>query len=131
MIPFLEFLEPDDPRLLSTIRAITNELADGPFVRRYIPVETDDGLGSQEEGAFTILSFWLIGNLIHGGETEKAREYFEEMLGCANHLGLFAEMIDPRTRQLLGNFPQAYSHIGLIHTARNLSRALNGGPARR
>lgn len=131
MIPFLEFLEPDDPRLLSTIQAITNELADGPFVRRYIPVETDDGLGSQEEGAFTILSFWLIGNLIHGGETEKAREYFEEMLGCANHLGLFAEMIDPRTRQLLGNFPQAYSHIGLIHTARNLSRALKGGPARR
>ena len=130
MIPFLQFLAPDDPRLLSTVRAITKELADGPFVRRYNPEETDDGLGGEEEGAFTMLSFWLIGNLIYSGETEKARDYFEEILGCANHLGLFAEMVDPRTRQLLGNFPQAYSHIGLIHTAGNLSRALSGEPTR-
>ena len=122
MIPFLGFLAPDDPRLLSTVRAITGELADGPFVRRYLPNETDDGLGGQEEGSFTILSFWLIGNLIYAGETERAQEYFEEMLGCANHLGLFAEMIDPQTRELRGNFPQAYSHIGFIHTARNLSQ---------
>ena len=121
VIPFLGFLAPDDPRLLSTIRAITNELADGPFVRRYMPEETDDGLGGQGEGAFTILSFWLIGNLLYAGETETARAYFEEILGCANHLGLFAEMIDPRTKEFRGNFPQAYSHIGLIHTARNLS----------
>ena len=73
------------------------------------------------------------------GQVEKAREYFEEILACANHLGLFAEMISLETREPLGNFPQAYSHIGLIHTARNLSRALSrlpvearnvsGGPA--
>ena len=123
MIPFVRFLPPDDPRVLSTIDAIRKELADGPFVRRYIPQVTDDGLGGEEEGSFTILSFWLIGNLIYTGRTEKAQEYFEEIMSCANHLGLFAEMIDPRTRELMGNFPQAYSHIGLIHSVLNLNRA--------
>ena len=130
MIPFLGFLPSGDPRVASTVKAITRELAEGPFVRRYIPSETDDGLGGQKEGAFTLLSFWLIGNLVYAGEIEKAGAYFEELLGHANHLGLFAEMIDPRTRELLGNFPQAYSHIGLIHTALNLSRAVCGRPAR-
>ena len=115
-------------RVLSTIDAIRRELCDGPFVRRYIPQGTDDGLGGEEEGTFTILSFWLIGNLIHTGQIEKAQEYFEEILSCANHLSLFAEMIDPRTRELMGNFPQAYSHIGLIHTVLNLNRVLSEKP---
>ena len=128
MIPFVRFLSPDDPRVLSTIDAIRKELADGPFVRRYIPQGTDDGLGGEEEGTFTILSFWLIGNLIHTGQMEKAQEYFEEILSCANHLGLFAEMIDPRTREQMGNFPQAYSHIGLIHTVLNMNRVLSDKP---
>ena len=124
IIPFVRFLSPDDPRVLSTIDAIRRELADGPFVRRYIPQGTDDGLGGEEEGPFTILSFWLIGNLIYTRRTEEAQEYIEEILSCANHLGLFAEMIDPRTKELMGNFPQAYSHIGLIHSVLNLNRAL-------
>ena len=131
MIPFTGFLPRNDPRVLSTIRAVTRELAQGPLVRRYVPEETDDGLRGEREGAFTLLSFWLIGNLIYAGKVEKAREYFEQMLGYANHLGLLAEMINPRTKELLGNFPQAYSHVGLIHTARNLNRALTGKPARR
>ena len=125
IIPFTGFLPPNDPRVLLTTDAIGRELADGPLVRRYRPEETDDGLGGQDEGAFTLLSFWLIGNLIYVGQVERAKEYFEQMLGYANHLGLFAEMINPQTKEPLGNFPQAYSHIGLIHTALNLSRALD------
>ena len=69
------------------------------------------------------LSFWLIGSLVGCGKVQQAKELFEEMLGYANHLGLYSEMIDPHTKQALGNFPQAFSHIGLIHTARNLSAA--------
>ena len=126
VIPFLYFLPPGDPRVRLTLEAVSRELADGPFVWRYLPRETDDGLEGQDEGAFTLLSFWLIGNLICTGQIELAVEYFERMLGHANHLGLFSEMINPRTGEFLGNFPQAYSHVGLIHTAQNLSRALRG-----
>ena len=128
VIPFLGFLPSDDPRIRMNADAIARELADGPFVWRYLPSETDDGLDAQEEGAFTLLSFWLIGNLLCTGRVEKAAEYFEQIMSHANHLGLFSEMIDPRTGALLGNFPQAYSHVGLIHTARNLDRAVNGSP---
>ena len=126
VIPFLGFLPPDDPRIRRNADAIERELADGPFVWRYLPSETDDGLDAQEEGAFTLLSFWLIGNLLYTGRVERAAEYFEQIMSHANHLGLFSEMIDPRTGALLGNFPQAYSHVGLIHTARNLDRAVGG-----
>ena len=125
MIPWIGFLPTNDPRIGSTVNAISRELADGPLVRRYRPEETDDRLDAQEEGAFTFLSFWLIGNLIHMGQVDRATAYFDQVMGYANHLGLFAEMIDPTTKELLGNFPQAYSHIGLIHTARNLSHALS------
>ena len=126
MVPFLDFLPHDDPRIRMNADGIARELADGPFVWRYLPSETDDGLDAQEEGAFTMLSFWLIGNLLYTGRVERAAEYFERIMSHANHLGLFSEMIDPRTGVLLGNFPQAYSHVGLIHTARNLDRSLNG-----
>ena len=122
VIPFLGFLPPNDPRIRLNADAIARELSDGPFVWRYLPSETDDGLDAQEEGAFTLLSFWLIGNLLYTGQIQKAAEYFEQIMSHANHLGLFSEMIDPRTGAMLGNFPQAYSHVGLIHTARNLDR---------
>ena len=128
VIPFLGFLPPDDPRIRLNLDAIERELADGPFVKRYVPDETDDGLDGQEEGAFTLLSFWLIGNLLYTGQIDRAETYFEQIMSHANHLGLFAEMIDPHTGDFLGNFPQAYSHVGLIHTARNLSRSMLGQP---
>ena len=131
MIPFLGLLPPDDPRILLNAQAIERELADGPLVWRYLPSETDDGLDGQREGAFTLLSFWLIGNLIYTGQIERAEAYFEQMTAHANHLGLFSEMIDSKTGDFLGNYPQAYSHVGLIHTARNLSRALLGQPIHR
>ena len=128
VIPFLKFLPPDDPRILLNVQAVERELAEGPFVWRYLPSETDDGLGGQNEGAFVLLSFWLIGNLLYTGQVDRAAAYLEEVMSQANHLGLFAEMIDPRTGDFLGNFPQAYSHIGLIHTARNLTRTMSGLP---
>ncbi|HAL46148.1 MAG: hypothetical protein CL694_15250 [Chloroflexi bacterium] len=130
VMPFVGFLPPNDPRVISTMEAISDELGVGPLIRRYNPVAVDDGLGGQTEGAFTILSFWYIGNLIAAGRVQEAKECFEELLSYANHVGLFAEMINPWTKEALGNFPQAYSHIGLVHTARNLSRALGGASTR-
>ncbi len=128
LIPFVGFLEAGDPRIASTVRAVQRELADGPFVRRYIPAETDDGLDC-EEGAFYMLSFWLIGALLSIGEAEEAAQLFDAVRETAGPLGLFAEMIDPQARLPLGNYPQAFSHIGLIHTARNLSFALHSEQA--
>ena len=126
IMPFIGFLPPDDPRVKSTIKAVQAELAHGPFVRRYLTEETDDGLEG-EEGCFYMLSFWLIGCLLIIGEADEARKMFDQVYGTRNHLGLFAEMIDPTTRTGLGNFPQAFSHIGFIHTARNLSEAILRG----
>ena len=131
VIPFLDLVPRDDPRHRQNLDAIERELTDGPLVWRYLPDETDDGLGGQEEGAFTLLSFWLIGNLLYTGQVDRAHDYFHEMITKrANHLGLFAEMYDTSVDRQLGNFPQAYSHIGLIHTALNLSGFIAGTPTR-
>ena len=132
VIPFLDLIPRDDPRLRQNVDAIERELTDGPLVWRYLPEETDDGLEGQEEGAFTLLSFWLIGNLIYTGQMDRAFDHFHEMITKrANHLGLFSEMYDTSAGRQLGNFPQAYSHIGLIHTALNLSGYIAGTPTRR
>lgn len=130
-IPFFGFIPPEDPRVRHNLDAIERELTDGPLVWRYLPEETDDGLDAQPEGAFTMLSFWLMGNQIYTGQADKAFDLFHEMITrCCNHLGLFAEMFDPSTNRQLGNFPQAYSHIGLIHTALNLSGYITDTPTR-
>ena len=130
-IPFFGLIPPDDPRVRQNVDAIERELAEGPLVWRYIPEETDDGLDAQPEGAFTLLSFWLLGNLIYTGQTDKAFDLFHETITrSSNHLDLFAEMIEPSTNRQLGNFPQAYSHIGLIHTALNLSGFIADTPTR-
>ena len=131
-IPFMGLLTRDDPRVRQNADAIERELADGPLVWRYLPAETDDGLHAQPEGCFTLLSFWLIGNLIYTGQTDRAFDYFNEVISAqANHLGLFAEMYDKAAGRQLGNFPQGYSHIGLIHTALNLSGYIADTPTRR
>ena len=131
-IPFLGLIPRDDPRIRQNVDAIERELTEGPLVWRYLPEETDDGLEGQREGAFTLLSFWLIGNLIYTGQTDRGLDYFHEMITKrANHLGLFAEMFDPVIDRQLGNFPQAYSHTGLIHTALNLSGFIADTPTRR
>lgn len=130
-IPFFGLIPSEDPRVRQNVDAIERELTDGPLVWRYIPEETDDGLDAQPEGAFTMLSFWLMGNLLYTGQMDRAFDYFNEMITrCSNHLGLFAEMFDPAIDRQLGNFPQAYSHIGLIHTALNLSGYIVDTPTR-
>ena len=131
-IPFMGIIRRENPRVRQNLDAIERELADGPLVWRYLPEETDDGLHGQPEGAFTLLSFWLIGNLIYTGQHDRAFDFFHEVITTqGNHLGLFAEMYDKSLGRQLGNFPQAYSHIGLIHSALNLSGFIADTPTRR
>ena len=108
------FIGPENrARFSSTLRTIERELAAGPLVLRY---REDDGLKGTE-GAFGICSFWMVLALAAAGDRERARLNFEALLGHANDLGLYGEEIDPRTGDALGNFPQAFTHVGLIHAA--------------
>lgn len=130
MMPMVGFLPAEDARMRSTVRRIRAELGVNGLLRRYPPDLTDDGFGS-EEGIFTMCTLWLVGYLTFVGELDEARQLFERVLEGGNHLGLFSEMIDQATGEALGNFPQAFTHVSLIHTARNLDLALRerGAPA--
>ncbi len=123
-MPMVGFLPATDPRMSSTIEAIRRELGVDGLVRRYIPQEAVDGL-SGDEGTFTMCSLWLAGSLVTAGRVDEARVLFEKVAGLGSPVGLFSEMIDPANGEFLGNYPQAFTHIALIHTARNLDRALN------
>ena len=107
----------------STARRIREELDAEGMLRRYLTQRTDDGVGGPE-GVFTMCTLWLVGYLTSVGELDDAQALFERILSYGNHLGLFAEMVDPRTGDALGNFPQAFTHVSLIHTIRNLDIAL-------
>jgi GH15 family glucan-1,4-alpha-glucosidase len=121
------FLPPDEPRMRGTIRAIEDKLLiDDEFVLRYEANDPADGL-PEGEGAFLACSFWLVDNYILQGRYTQARQLFERLLARCNDVGLLAEEFDPRTGRMLGNFPQAYSHVGIINCALNLSR--QKGPA--
>jgi GH15 family glucan-1,4-alpha-glucosidase len=121
MLPLVGFIEATDPRMRSTIEAIQNELSSPQgFVYRYKGF--DDGLEGGE-GTFTICTFWLVSNLIMLGELDQARRLFETMAGFVNDLGLLSEEIDPETGEMLGNFPQAFSHLAFIDNAVALERA--------
>ncbi len=121
LLPLVGFIRADDPRMRSTIEAIERELTSPQgFVYRYKGF--NDGLAGGE-GTFIICTFWLADNLIALGELERARELFEKIRNCANDIGLFSEEFDPRTGEMLGNFPQAFSHLGFINTAVLLNRA--------
>jgi GH15 family glucan-1,4-alpha-glucosidase len=116
-----------DPRMRGTVRAVEDRLLiDGEFVLRYEPENPGDGL-PPGEGAFLACSFLLVDNYILQGRDAEARELFDRLLSRCNDVGLLAEEFDPVTGRMLGNFPQAYSHIGLINCALNLSRET--GPA--
>jgi GH15 family glucan-1,4-alpha-glucosidase len=119
LLPLVHFLPADDPRVHATIDRIAKELSVDGFVYRYL--DGADGLPGGE-ATFLICSFWLVDNLALTGQLERARGLFERLCGCANDLGLLAEEVDPRTGELLGNFPQAFSHIGLINSAIQLAR---------
>ncbi|HVW98022.1 MAG TPA: glycoside hydrolase family 15 protein [Mucilaginibacter sp.] len=123
MMPLVGFIAATDPHWLSTMRLIEERLADGFLVYRYRKDNGVDGLKGQE-GTFSMCTFWLIECLSMAGQLEKARLYFEKMLGYANHLGLFAEQLAFSGEQL-GNFPQAFTHLGLISAAINLDRRLD------
>jgi GH15 family glucan-1,4-alpha-glucosidase len=110
----VRFLPPDDPRIRATVLAIADELTEHGLVLRYRTEETDDGF-SGEEGSFTICSFWLVSALCEIGEYERARELCSRLLSLAGPLELYAEEIDPKTGQHLGNFPQAFTHLALIN----------------
>jgi GH15 family glucan-1,4-alpha-glucosidase len=114
LIPLVGFLPPDDPRLKATVDAIADELTVHGLVLRYRVEETDDGL-SGEEGTFTICSFWLVSALAIVGEHGRARRLCEKLLSFASPLGLYAEEIDAVSGRHLGNFPQAFTHLGLIN----------------
>lgn len=127
MMALVGFLPADDPRMVGTVEAIRKELLIDGFVRRYIAEDGTDGLKGGE-GVFLPCSFWLADNLAMMGRTEDAGQIFERLLELRNDVGLLAEEYDPNAERLLGNFPQALSHIALVNTAYNLTAA--EGPAK-
>ncbi|MGH8985500.1 MAG: glycoside hydrolase family 15 protein [Acidimicrobiia bacterium] len=128
MIPLVGFLPASDERVHGTVAAIERELTVDGFVLRYASGEVADGLPAGE-GVFLPCSFWLADNLTLMGRTDEARAMFERLVGLANDVGLLAEEYDPLGKRQLWNFPQAFTHVGLVNSACNL--ASTAGPARR
>jgi GH15 family glucan-1,4-alpha-glucosidase len=126
-MPIVGFLPATDERMRSTIEAIARGLTEDGLVLRYKNKEglNADGL-SGEEGTFVICSFWLVSCLAKAGEVERAERLFDQLVGYANDLGLLAEEIDTKNGEQLGNFPQAFSHIGLINAAWEIDQATYG-----
>jgi GH15 family glucan-1,4-alpha-glucosidase len=122
LMPLVKFIAPTDPRWISTLDAISKELVSDSLVYRYNIAASPDGLAG-DEGTFSICSFWYVEALARAGRVEEAQLIFEKMLTYGNHLGLYAEEIGP-TGELLGNFPQAFTHLALISAAFNLDRQL-------
>ncbi|HVU34053.1 MAG TPA: glycoside hydrolase family 15 protein, partial [Opitutaceae bacterium] len=121
MIPLVGFLPAQDPRVVGTVRAIQRDLMTNGFVHRYHPTQSAsvDGL-PPGEGAFLPCTFWLVDCLHLMGEIGEARKIFQRLLEIRNGVGLLSEEYDPKARRLLGNFPQAFSHVALINSAQNL-----------
>src|SRR5262245_59895335 len=122
LIPLVGFLPPRDPRVRSTLEAIRRYLMVDGLVHRYDTHRTADGLPAGE-GAFLACSFWFADNLVLLGRRQEAQELFEHFLTLANALGLSAEEYDPITKRMLGNFPQAFSHVALINMAYILAKS--------
>jgi GH15 family glucan-1,4-alpha-glucosidase len=124
LLPLMKFISPTDPRWLSTLAAITENLVEDSLVYRYRPNKSaPDGL-SGKEGTFSVCSFWYAECLARSGNLKQARFIFEKALGYANHLGLYSEQLGP-CGEHLGNFPQALTHIALISAAWNLDEQLS------
>jgi len=121
LMPQVRFINPKDPRMIATIdRTMEKLLEHGKYLYRYL---TEDGLPGRE-GAFLICSFWLVNCLTMAGRLEEAEKLMDELVRNSNHLGLFSEEIDPRDSTMLGNFPQAFTHMGFVTAATALGRAL-------
>jgi GH15 family glucan-1,4-alpha-glucosidase len=128
LLPAMGFLPASHPRFLGTVAAIERELVRDGLVWRYNSAATRDGL-PRGEGAFLPCSFWLADAYEMMGRGDEARRLFERLIGLANDVGLLAEEYDPDAGRQLGNFPQAFSHLALINTANNLTRAAGARPA--
>jgi GH15 family glucan-1,4-alpha-glucosidase len=119
-LPAYGIIPPDDPRTLATIEFVQERLSHRGYMYRY---HYDDGL-SGPEGAFILCGFWLSEALAMAGRLDEAMEVFERHAEAANHVGLLSEQIDPHSGMLLGNFPQGFSHMGLIHAAARIDLGL-------
>lgn len=122
-LPLRRVVAADDPRMTATVDAVVAKLGVGSdLIYRYLHADSPDGLEG-EEGAFLLCSFWWVDNLVKSGKVDEGRDLFERLCSRVNHVGLLPEQIDPVTGAFLGNFPQAFSHIGIIGSAVNLARA--------
>ena len=126
LLPSIGLLDARDPRFTRTLDAYNQRLARGGLLLRYI---TDDDFG-ETTSAFTLCSFWWAEALALAGRLDEAVVVFERIMKYANPLGLFSEDIDPQSGRLLGNFPQAYTHVGLIHAAMTISELLEARDGR-
>jgi GH15 family glucan-1,4-alpha-glucosidase len=122
LLPVVGFLPPQDPRVIGTIEAIERALMVGGFVQRYDTSRSDDGL-PPGEGAFLACSFWLVDAYVMLGRLDDAQALFKRLAALCNDVGLLSEEYDPQSKELLGNFPQAFSHVALVNSAFNLTRA--------
>lgn len=128
-LPLRQVVPADHPRMVATATAVAERLsAGGGLLYRYLHKESPDGLAG-DEGAFVLCSFWLVDNLIGQGQIEEAEELYASLCARASPLGLLSEQIDPSTGAFMGNFPQAFSHIGITASGVNLARAKAGGNA--
>ncbi|HKO20425.1 MAG TPA: glycoside hydrolase family 15 protein [Acidobacteriaceae bacterium] len=121
LMPLVGFLPASDPRIIGTVNAIERRLTADGLVLRYDTEHTQDGL-APGEGAFLACSFWLADNYVLQGRIDDARHLFERLLRLANDVGLLAEEYEPQSKQMVGNYPQAFSHVALVNTALNLTR---------
>lgn len=121
LIPLLGFLPPNDPKVTGTVHAIETTLTHDGLVKRYHTTEVADGL-PPGEGTFLACSFWLVDNLALQGRIDEAHAMFECLIGLANDVGLLAEGYDIVAKRMVGNFPQAFTHVALVHTGMNLIR---------
>ncbi len=128
MLPLVGFLPADDPRMQGTLAAIEKHLMSDGFVARYNTRSSVDGLPG-DEGVFLACSFWLVDNLVLQGRIDEARALFERLLALRNDVGLLSEEYDPKECRMLGNFPQAFSHLALVNSAHNLSTTSETTPA--
>jgi GH15 family glucan-1,4-alpha-glucosidase len=126
LLPLVGFLPASYPRIRGTVAAVEEQLLADGFVARYPTIPDVDGL-PPGEGSFIPCTLWLADNLALQGRTAEARELFERVLAIRNDVGLLSEEWDTTSKRMLGNFPQALSHVAVVNTARNLTRT--GGPA--
>lgn len=124
MLPIVDFIDACDPRMVGTLKLIEQRLVNDGFVERY---RNDVDSLPAGEGAFLLCSFWLADNYALAGRRREAQRLFEKLLALRNDVGLLSEEYSPSAGRMLGNFPQAFSHVGLVNTARNLTST--GGPA--